>query len=140
MDMINALKESKLSQYIAHSISHEEEHVRVSATQKTLNNIQELIDAGITKPMIFYIISISLSTIYVMGGLSLLKDKDKIEMYLEKIYPDAEYRSNVVRQLMIHMHIVKENSTATPELSNYIQTGRTVVEDQGLVFQYPNAD
>jgi hypothetical protein len=132
MEIVKLLQESFLSQDVAFSITHVSENVRVNARGKAIAGIQELLDAGVTTPIIFHLLSTTFIMMYTVGQLSLLDHKEIIETYLEKIYPDADYRATLTRQLMIQMSIIKQKGNANPGNASILQAVHTAMAERNL--------
>jgi hypothetical protein len=136
MEFVKALQETFLSQDIAFSITHSDTTIRDKARIKAIASTKELIDAGVLKPVIYHLMSTTFIMLYSTNQLSLLDHKALMEEYMEQLYPDADYRADIMRQLMVQMSVLKAKGNANAGSAGILQAVQTAFNERNL---NPNA-
>jgi hypothetical protein len=122
--VVSALKNNKLPTDLTFSLTHPEEKIRDNAKKKVAESISSLVEAGISKPIVFYHIMTTFTMLYATNKVQLIECYPLLNECLSKIYQDDEYRRELIKQLMVQMHVVKPQSEVTdnilPAIGNYI--------------------
>ena len=102
-----ALSNSFMPQDIQFAVSHDDANVREKARAKALIEIKTLDSAGVLKPIIYHLMATTFIMMHNIGKLSLTEHHSFMNQCLTVIYPDDEYRADLLRQLLTQKALLR---------------------------------